>query len=644
MRFSPALVLLAMVLRPVAAAAAAGDLDPSFGDRGTVLSRFGEVIDIAYAVGRQDDGAIVVAGFSEPTEGAGYPLTVARYDASGAVDPTFGDGGVVRTPAPYYPLTRNVLIQPDQKIIVATTIITSNAMLVRYLPDGTLDDTFGSGGIVTVADGDLEIAHAALDGDKIVVALDSSRGNFDPSGDDITVLRYDADGTLDPTFGIGGVATIDFGGRRDEASGIAVDSAGRIVVSGWSWVTPTTVRNGTYVTAARLDAAGALDPGFGVGGKFEHSFGHPIGTFDTTSALLRLPSGALVIAGSANELDPVLDWAVVEQETFVLRLDDAGALDGGFGSGGLVFPGEGLYRFEDLLLAPDGKIVAIGGGETGIYGSGTGVARFDQDFVPDATFGNDGSTAAVALGFSSYASAGVVEPDGDVVVAGDFEEPCPEGDSYGLCYHFLVSRFLGAAVSCTSDGDCGACESCGAAGACVFGARSTCVASTGGARFKLATPYAKRDRHAVSLQWRGPTPLDVDPTTSDDVGLCLYLEGRRVLKTVAPAGGLCQGKPCWTGGGARGFAYKDRDLTPDGVAKIRLTAAKAQFDARGVNLVTTMHGLPHPGVVASYPSMLAQVQAGNGRCLQATFTNFEIRWQKIAPRTFAWGGLQSDGY
>ena len=58
----------ALLLRPVAAAAAAGDLDPTFGDRGTVLSRFSEALDIAYAVGRQDDGAIVVAGFSE-TEG-----------------------------------------------------------------------------------------------------------------------------------------------------------------------------------------------------------------------------------------------------------------------------------------------------------------------------------------------------------------------------------------------------------------------------------------------------------------------------------------------------------------------------------------------------------------------------------------------
>jgi hypothetical protein len=195
-----------------------------------------------------------------------------------------------------------------------------------------------------------------------------------------------------------------------------------------------------------------------------------------------------------------------------------------------------------------------------------------------------------------------------------------------------------------SDGDCGACESCGTAGACVFGARSTCVASTGGARFKLATPYAKPARHAVSLQWRGPTPLDLDPTGSDDVGLCLYLEGRRVLKVVAPAGGLCQGKPCWTGGGAAGFTYKDRELTPDGVAKIRLTAKKAQFDARGTNLITTMHGLPHPGVIASYPSMRAQVQAGNGQCLQATFSDFKIKWQQVGHGSFAWGGLRSDGY
>src|SRR5207344_1890803 len=91
MRVSLAVVLLVLLLRPVAAAAAAGDLDPTFGDRGTVLSRFSEGLDIAYAVGRQDDGAIVVAGFSEPTANS-YPLTVARYDVTGTLDPTFGDG------------------------------------------------------------------------------------------------------------------------------------------------------------------------------------------------------------------------------------------------------------------------------------------------------------------------------------------------------------------------------------------------------------------------------------------------------------------------------------------------------------------------------------------------------------------------
>src|SRR5262245_38016356 len=128
MRVLTAFMLLSSLLRALPVSAAAGDLDPGFGDHGTVLSRFSEALDIAYAIGRQDDGKIVVAGFSEPTEGV-YPLTVARYDATGALDPTFGDGGVVRTPAPYYPLARDVLVQPDGKIVVVTTIISSNAML-----------------------------------------------------------------------------------------------------------------------------------------------------------------------------------------------------------------------------------------------------------------------------------------------------------------------------------------------------------------------------------------------------------------------------------------------------------------------------------------------------------------------------------
>src|SRR5262245_42890930 len=279
--------------------AAAGDLDPTFGDEGRVLTEVDHVENsIFYHVARQTDGKLVAAGHAE-AEGQGAVVGVARYHPNGALDPSLRPGGVVLTPfGSYYPLVEGVLVQPDGRIVVAARInpISGGDIgLLRYDASGALDPSFGSGGIVVTSLGGPaeDTAAVALQPDgKIVVAADTSADFGGPPSGDVLVLRYQPGGTLDASFGVGGVATIDFGGR-DEALALALEPGGGIVVAGYTWAAPADLSLGSSVVVARLDTDGVLDGSFGSGGRFSHSFGKQ----DEAQALLRMPDGRLLIAG-----------------------------------------------------------------------------------------------------------------------------------------------------------------------------------------------------------------------------------------------------------------------------------------------------------------------------------------------------------
>src|SRR5262245_22755406 len=134
------------------AAAASGDLDPTFGTAGIARATFGGSAGASLA--RQSDGKIVVAG-AAGTFGTAA-IAVARFDATGVLDPTFNGTGQVTTDiGAFQDSAVQVLLQADGKIVVVGTTDTdmdgtdSDIVVVRYNGDGTLDGTFGSGGIVT---------------------------------------------------------------------------------------------------------------------------------------------------------------------------------------------------------------------------------------------------------------------------------------------------------------------------------------------------------------------------------------------------------------------------------------------------------------------------------------------------------------
>src|SRR6185503_8464165 len=212
---------------------------------------------------------IVAAGWS--SNGTNRDFALVRYTDSGALDTSFGTGGIVTTPIGSSDESGNgVAVQSDGKIVVAGVSSTgSNQViaLVRYTDTGALDSDFGTGGKVTTAlGGTFDLANSVVvqsDG-KIVVAGDSLQGN----SFDMALVRYTASGELDVDFGKGGMVTTAIGSRDDTGQRVVVQGDRKIIVVGATWDGDI-----SHIALVRYTASGALDPSFGTGGIVTTDFG-----------------------------------------------------------------------------------------------------------------------------------------------------------------------------------------------------------------------------------------------------------------------------------------------------------------------------------------------------------------------------------
>src|SRR5947207_4956785 len=265
-----------------------GDLDTTFGDHGKVKPDVSPV-GVANAAVLQADGRIVVVG-SPATTCGGTDFALARYDTRGNLDPSFGTGGIVVTDLGGVDAAQAVALQSDGRIVVGGSS-DGRFAFARYGVDGTLDSTFGSGGVVvTNFEGRLS-ALALASGGKILAAGTGFNG-YTFRG--FVLARYNADGTSDLTFGTAGSVTSHFGsGDPDAAFALAVQSDGRIVVAGRA---EPGQRNGTsYFGLLRYEADGVLDRSFAPCVGATTGFGVFVGA--EAVAVLVQPDGKLVAVG-----------------------------------------------------------------------------------------------------------------------------------------------------------------------------------------------------------------------------------------------------------------------------------------------------------------------------------------------------------
>jgi uncharacterized delta-60 repeat protein len=373
-----------------------GSLDPSFNGDGKVITDFNGQSDGAVGVAVQPDGRIVAAG---TTIFMTLKFALARYNADGSLDASFGTGGRVITPDRYS--ATGVALQPDGKIVVVgwSPLNFFELVLARYNVDGSLDGTFGAGGIViTDPGGDFETASAvALQSDGKIVVAGGNQFFF-------LMARYNPNGTLDNTFGFSGLAFnrfYDLFGSMGTA--VAIQSDGRIVEAGFTG----TQYLATDFGLMRYNVNGSLDTSFDGDGKVTTDF--PGGN-DLCNAVVIQPDGKIVVAGGNAG-----DFALA-------RYNLDGSLDTSFGNHGRVLTDffGGFDSAQAVALQSDGKIIAAGIGAPSATGSNGdfALARYNPNGSLDTTFGVNGKVTTDFAGQTEQARAVAVQPDGKIVAAG----------------------------------------------------------------------------------------------------------------------------------------------------------------------------------------------------------------------------------
>lgn len=317
-----------------------GTLDTTFGNNGIVITDI-DSTDFGKSVAIQTDGKIIMAGVNNNEK-----FILIRYNTDGTVDTTFGISGKVITniTGTNSFSSMSMLIQIDGKIVIASTIDSvnnDNFILIRYNSNGTFDNTFGIGGIQTTDIGSLyesALSVAIQTDGKIVVCGKTQIGGYY----DFAILRYNSNGILDNSFGLGGIITTSLG-ITDVATSLAIQNDNKIVVGGYTY-------NGVDNNFAlvRYNTDGTLDTNFGNGGITITAND----SADYAFSVKILSDGKIILAGSS------------EDGTYNFRLDcykTDGTLDSTFGNNGMVITDlTGNESGGYLAIQNDGKIVLVG--------------------------------------------------------------------------------------------------------------------------------------------------------------------------------------------------------------------------------------------------------------------------------------------
>jgi uncharacterized delta-60 repeat protein len=340
-----------------------GSVDTSFGTNGvasTSLAATSRSRPTPQKIVVQSDGKILVGGMYSGWTQTGITLGIlVRYNANGSLDTTFGNGGVADLSRLGNEWVEKIVVRPDGRIMLGLGENGSVFGRVAQLnANGTFDTSFGSFGLATLN----------LDYSVEQIAL-LPNGEFLVSGGLINgaaqVARVRADGTaLDTTFGVNGTAKLDFGVDYMSGVGLALDSQWRIVYGGTTQILSGSSRISTDFAAGRLTADGAPDPTFaGDGTAILDVSGQP----DTATDMVIQADDKIVLSGySFDSTDPFAD-----RHSALARFNVNGTPDN-------TFDGDGAFHralvspFSDdeifgIALQPDSRLVVLTGWATSIY-------------------------------------------------------------------------------------------------------------------------------------------------------------------------------------------------------------------------------------------------------------------------------------
>ncbi len=341
----------------------------------------------------------------ETWNGSNFDFAVVRYNTDGTIDSSFGNNGLATTNIGTGDYCQSVTIQSDGKIVV--TGYSNNGSdfdfsVVRYNADGSLDNNFSDDGkiITNIGLNDYGQSVAIQSDDKIVVA----GGSYNGSNMSFAIVRYNADGSLDNTFNDDGIITTNIGTSNDDGKSVAIQSNGKIVVAGKSY-------NGSNYDFAvvRYNIDGSLDDTFSGDGKTTTA----IGSEEDGSCSVAIQSdGKIVAAGYSHNSISNNDFAIV-------RYNTDGSLDNTFSGDGKAttdINADHDYGYS-VAIQPDGKIVMAGENYNGsVYDFA--VIRYNADGSLDNTFSSDGIVTTAIEVSDDFCKSVDIQSDGKIVAAG----------------------------------------------------------------------------------------------------------------------------------------------------------------------------------------------------------------------------------
>jgi len=393
-KLSQVVLCAALVGGSTLASAQAGHLDPTFAKAGiftfSLTTNNGSNCQ-ANAVALQSDGKVVVAGQLGNRSG------LIRLNTNGTLDASFGSGGVLvlnKFGGDIDQVIVGMAIQSDGKIVAAATGIPGGGQVGRFNTNGSFDTTFGTNGIAVLP---LNAVRLALQPDGKIVVTGGQLGSA-------LMARLNSNGQLDTTFGNGGLAPVqNFG-----SSAIALQSDGKILLgSGASF--------GAAGSLARYNKDGSVDKSFGISGQ--------AASVAAPAAIAVQSDGKILAAGS----DTSKVAATGNSTGFgLVRFNPDGSIDATFGTrGGAItgFPKTTTTAAFAVALQPNGDIVAAGQAGNIISNSVTfeafALARYVGGGKLDSTFGTGGRvTTSFGSNADAFVASIVLQRDGKIVVAG----------------------------------------------------------------------------------------------------------------------------------------------------------------------------------------------------------------------------------
>lgn len=400
------LLLLTMPFLAVRVYAQAGNLDASFNATGMVQTSFGGTSNAGNDVLVQPDGRLVVV--ASRFNGSGADLVLVRYMPDGNLDATFGNGGLATTTQSFSGTAKGAL-QPDGKIVIgATANVPAHVFgAMRFYPDGTIDDSFGVAGLAVAnipGGGSESLEGIALQADGKILLGGYTQGG--PDGD-MAAARLLPDGTLDVSFANSGTLVLPVSANSDQVRAIQALTDGRILMVGGAFqgVVPNIT---SHMTVVCLLNDGTLDTSFGSNGV----------------VILPISVGGDYAYACAVQSDSkilVTGYSGYPSTLTTVRLIEDGSLDSLFGLDGVITTSLAPINVKgkSVVQQPDGKVLVAAecwdDAYTELYSA---VLRYTAAGVLDNTFGTAGISVLQSADWFSFPESIAIQDDGKILTCG----------------------------------------------------------------------------------------------------------------------------------------------------------------------------------------------------------------------------------